>query len=277
MSWDDLFTLSALIRTGSFAACAREMGINHATAIRRIRRLEQALGQPVATRSDSAFTLTRAGVDALAAARQMERTADRLLHTLEGASGGASGTVRIAATAAVGSHYLTPRLPTLYRANPELDVRFELEDRIASLAKRRAHIAVRLARPREDSVVARRVGTLRFGLYAAEHLAVNADTPLCSLHEEQLNLPEVTWPQRQARRVTYQSNSQLAVREAVRAGLGVALLPHYLAADEPGLRRVEDVDEVTREIWLAYPEEFRDTARFRPVIEWLAACLGQCP
>lgn len=281
ISWDDLLTLSTLMRAGSYSACARELDITHATAIRRIRRLEAALGKPVATRSDGEFVLTVAGRNALAAARQMEQSADRLLHEIEGTAPGVSGMVRVAATASVGSHFLTPRLPAFYARNPDVEVRLEVDNRVTSLAKRRAHIAVRLARPQEDTMVAQRAGTMHFGLYAPSGMpaatAESRDTPLCGLLDEGFLLPEVEWPRAQARRFAFQSNSFLAVREGVRAGLGVALLPHYLAAGEPGLALVRNVPDVIREIWLAYPVEFRGASRFRPVIDWLADALAACP
>ncbi len=281
ISWDDLLTLSTLMRAGSYSACARELDITHATAIRRIRRLEAALGKPVATRADGTFVLTAAGRNALTAARQMEQSADRLLREIEGVGSGVSGVVRVAATAALGSHFLTPRLPALYAANPDVEIRLEVDNRVTSLAKRRAHIAVRLARPNEDTMVAQRAGTAHFGLYAPTGMsaaqAESRETPLCGLLDEGFALPEVDWPLGLERRFTFQSNSLLAVREAVRTGLGVALLPHYVAANEPGLSRVCDVPEVVREIWLAYPVEFRGASRFRPVIDWLAEALAECP
>ncbi|ABF09105.1 MULTISPECIES: LysR family transcriptional regulator [Cupriavidus] len=280
ISWDDLLTLSTLMRAGSYSACARELDITHATAIRRIRRLETALGKPVATRADGTFVLTAAGRNALIAARQMEQSADRLLREIEGVASGVSGVVRVAATAAMGTCLLTPRLPALYAANPEAEVRLELDNRVASLARRRAHIAVRLARPQEDTVVAQRAGTVHFGLYAPAGMtvatALASDTPLCGLLDEGFTLPEVEWPKSLNRRFAFQSNSLLAVSQAVRTGLGVALLPHYLAAGDPGLTLAQDVPEVTREIWLAYPAEFRGASRFRPVIDWLVEALAEC-
>lgn len=281
IAWDDLLTLSTLIRAGSYSACARELDITHATAIRRIRRLEAALGKPVATRTDGDFVLTAVGHNALSAARQMEQSADRLLREIEGAGPGVSGVVRVAATAALGSHFLTPRLPAFYASNPDVEVRLEVDNRVTSLAKRRAHIAVRLARPQEDNMVAQRAGTMRFGLYAPSGMsavqAESRDTPMCGLLDEGFALPEVDWPRTQQRRFSFQSNSFLAVREGVRAGLGVALLPHNLGADEPGLSLVRHVPEVIREIWLAYPVEFRGASRFRPVIDWLTETLAECP
>lgn len=281
ITWDDLLTLSTLMRMGSYSACARELDITHATAIRRIRRLEGALGKPVATRTEGTFVLTAAGRNALAAAREMEQSADRLLREIEGASPGVSGVVRVASTASLASHFLTPRLPAFYVRNPDVELRLEVDNRVTSLARRRAHIAVRLARPSEDSLVAQRAGTIHFGLYAPRAMsaavAESRETPFCGLLDEGLTLPEVDWPQAQGRRFSFQSNSFVAVREGVRAGLGIALLPHYLAADEPGLILVRNVPEVIREIWLAYPPEFRGASRFRPVIDWLAEALAGCP
>ncbi|XQM34462.1 Transcriptional regulator [Cupriavidus sp. H19C3] len=277
LCWDDLLTLSTLIRAGSYSACARELDITHATAIRRIRRLEAALGKPVATRADGAFALTAAGRNALAAARQMEASAERLLRELEGASAGVSGVVRVATTAALGSHFLTPHLPALYADHPELEVRLELDNRVSSLARRRAHIGVRLARPQEADVVAQRVGTVRFGFYAARTVAAPDQAPLCGLLDEGFVLPEVGWAAALGRRYAFQSNSFVAVHAATRAGLGAALLPHYLGRDDAALALVREVPEVEREIWLAYPAEFRGASRFRPVIDWLAATLEHCP
>lgn len=276
MSWDDLLTLSTLMRSGSYSACARELDLTHATVIRRIRRLEQALGKPVVTREDNTFRLTSHGHGALAAALQMEQAVDRLLRETEASGQGVTGEVRIAATAAMGSHYLTPRLPALYRAHPQIEVCLQLGDRITSLAKRRAHIGVRLARPQEVDMVALKVGRVRFGLYGAAAAPASDGQPLCGLTEHSnLTLPEVQWPKTLGRRFAFTANDLLAVRESVRAGLGVALLPHYLA--DPGLVLYEHIPQVEREIWLAYPTEYRNTERFRPVIAWLAQVLGECP
>ncbi|MGO4332274.1 LysR family transcriptional regulator [Cupriavidus sp. 2TAF22] len=285
LHWDDLLTLSTLIRTGNYSACARELGVTHATAIRRIRRLESALGKPVATRTEGAFALSAAGRAALAAAQQMENSAERLLREVEDAGAGVSGVVSIACTAALGSHFLTPRLSTLYRAHPQLEVRLETDNRIASLARRRAHLAVRLARPQEHDVIAQRAGSMGFGLYAPARAADAgpwpqaelAAAPLCGLLDEGLALPESEWTHRAAARTGFQSNNMLAVHEAICSGLGIGLLPHYLARGDARLALVREVPEVVREIWLAYPQEFRGASRFRPVIEWLAHTLETCP
>ncbi|WP_420996302.1 LysR family transcriptional regulator [Cupriavidus sp. 30B13] len=285
LHWDDLLTLSTLIRTGNYSACARELGVTHATAIRRVRRLESALGKPVATRTDGAFALSAAGRAALAAAQQMENSAERLLRAVEDTGAGVSGVVGIACTAALGSHFLTPRLPALYRAHPQLEVRLETGNRVASLARRRAHVAVRLGRPQESDVIAQRAGSMGFGLYAparppgsgpwpAEELAA---APLCGLLDEGLALPESEWTRRAGARTGFQSNNMLAVHEAVCGGLGIGLLPHHLARGDARLVQVRDVPEVVREIWLAYPRELRGASRFRPVIDWLARTLAQCP
>lgn len=125
-------------------------------------------------------------------------------------------------------------------------------------------------------MVALKVGVVRFGLYGAASGVARSDAPLCGLTEHSsLALPEVQWPKTLGRRFAFTANDLLAVRESVRAGLGVALLPHYLA--DPGLVLFEHIPQVEREIWLAYPVEYRDTERFRPVIAWLAQVLGECP
>lgn len=275
LSWDDLLTLSTLERSGSYAQAARELGLTHATVIRRLRKLEAALGLPVLTRAEGAFVLTPAGHNALAAARQMEQAAQHLQHQLDSAGSGVAGQVRIAVTGALGVQVLAPALPALLSAHPQLEVRLELDDRIASLARRRAHIGVRLARPEEPGVVAQRVGQLGFGLYRAHATVPTPATPLCGLIDAHLPLPEVDWSKATPRRLAFQANSLLAVREAVAAGAGMALLPHYLASTDGRLVLDQAVPQVQRELWLAYPPEFRDTPRFAPVLDWLRATLAR--
>ncbi|MFX5494358.1 LysR family transcriptional regulator, partial [Acinetobacter baumannii] len=78
-----LLTLAVLARSGSYAACARELGLTHATVIRRLRRLETALGAPVAESMPGRIERSPAGRIALAAAEQMERHAARIGRELE--------------------------------------------------------------------------------------------------------------------------------------------------------------------------------------------------
>lgn len=289
--WDDLLTLAVLARSGSYAACARELGLTHATVIRRLRRLETALGAPVAESMQGRIELSPAGRIALAAAEQMERHAARIGRELEArraSPGSVSGTVRLTATEGVATLFIAERLPALRERHPGLTVDLIVEARRASLARREAHLAIRLNRPVEEQVVARRVGTIHYGVYgnaamrrryADEGLAA---LPFCQLAlslAPGVALPEIRWVDKQIAReaIVLSSNSVDTLLMAAAAGTGAALLPHFAARTQPSLHLLQDCPDVRREVWLAYPSEYRRQPRFRAVADWLAECFAEMP
>jgi DNA-binding transcriptional LysR family regulator len=283
MHWDDLHTLSTLVRTGTYSGCARELGLTHATAIRRLKRLEACLQVPLTVPSSQGIELSPAGQIALEAARQMEASADRVLREMEAADGAMAGSVRITATESLGTQFLTPRLGALRERHPGLRVELIVDNRNLSLARRKAHIAVRLDRPREEQLVAKRVARMGFGVFATRKLLARAGTqpvelaiPFCQLEAgDAAGLPEVRWVAEHVPRnaIAYVSNSLNGIVEAARQGLGAAVLPHYLAAAAAPLVLARELPQVWREVWVAYPPEYRREPRFRAAIDWLVETL----
>ncbi len=283
--WEDLLTLTVLARNGNYSAAARELGLTHATIGRRIQRLEEALGTVLTARRDAGLQLTEAGRLALAAAAEMERSAGRLTRTLEARPAGLDGRIRITTTETLGTYFYLPRLIEFHRLHPGIVIEMALDTRTLSLAKRRADIAIRLARPSEEGLVAKRIGTMGYGLYIRrDHPALSSagrgnmlkpdgTLPICRFDESLTELPESRWiaeqlPQAQC---VFRANSLMALAQAVRYGWGAGLIPSFLAEEASELACLSDRAVVKREIWLAYPEEFRDVPRYRAVIDWLVA------
>lgn len=275
--WEDLLTLAVLVRSGSYSAAAREMGLTHATVSRRLTRLETALGTHVLERRDGRPELTETGWMALTAAEEMERAACRLDRVLETRPAGLSGRVRLTATEALGTWFYLPRLEDFHRRYPGLALDLTLDSRSLSLARRKADLAIRLARPEEDSLVSRLIGYMDYGLYiSGTHprlagIQAGETPPLCRFDETMSNLPESRWlaahlPEAPC---VFRSNSLTALFQAVVSGWGCGLLPCFMADGDSRLYRLLPGPVVSREIWLAYPEEFRSVPRYRAVIDWL--------
>lgn len=275
--WEDLLTLAVLVRTGSYSAAARDLGLTHATIARRLQRLEARLGSTVLARRDNGLQLTDAGQATLAAAQQMESIAAALERTLAAQPEGLSGRVRLTTTEALGSYFWLPLLLDLQRRQPGIELELSLDNRNLSLSRRKADLAIRLARPQEEGLVARRLASLGYALYIrADHPYLHSGgglhgaLPLCRYDESLADLPESRWVTEQlpAARSVLKVNSALALQQAVVAGFGAALLPCFLASD-PALRRLTPEVLLSRELWLAYPTEYREVPRFRVVIDWL--------
>lgn len=283
--WEDLLTLAVLARSGNYSAAARELGLTHATIGRRIQRLEESVGTVLTTRRDAGFQLTEAGRLALAAAAEMERIAGRLYRTLEARPAGLNGRMRVTATETLGTYFYLPRLIEFHRQNPGIVIELSIDSRTLSLAKRKADLAIRLARPSEEGLVAKRIGTMGYGLYMRrDHpdlrgtggkngMKLGGPIPICRFDESLTELPESRWiaeqlPQAQC---VFRANSLMALAQAVKSGWGAGLIPCFLAEAEPELVCLSEGAVVSREIWLAYPEEFRNVPRYRAVIDWLIA------
>ncbi|GAB2178810.1 LysR family transcriptional regulator [Dongia sp. agr-C8] len=271
--WDDLQYLVEAVRQGSLSGGARALGVDHATIGRRIRRLEKTLGRAVIDRQRPGLALTAFGEAALAEAERMRDAAATVARLAE-ARPKLAGPVRVTTTGMFATAYLTPILAAFRKQQPLIEIELIVDERSLSLARREADIALRLARPKDSSLVTRRIATLGYGFYAtAAHLqrARKEGFSFVGFEESPPDLPEVAWLKQVAgdRPIAFRSNYRMAQIEAVRAGLGVSVLPHYAAK---GLTRVPDLPEpaqMTRELWLLVHRDLKDAPRFRAVIDFL--------
>jgi DNA-binding transcriptional LysR family regulator len=238
--------------------------------------LEARLGSAVLARRDNGVQLTDAGQATLAAAQQMESIAAALERTLASQPEGLSGRVRLTTTEALGSYFWLPRLLDLHALQPGIELELSLDSRNLSLSRRKADLAIRLARPQEEGLVVRHLANLGYALYIrSDHPylqggGLHGALPLCRYDESLEQLPESHWlvEQLPAARTVLRVNSALALQQAVRSGWGAALLPSVLA-DDPALLRLSPGVQLSRELWLAYPPEYREVPRYRLVIDWL--------
>lgn len=281
--WGDLRFLLAVERAGSYVAAARRLRVDQATVGRRLRALEEAAGTPLLERTARSLTLTEAGRRALAAAEAMDEAALRLERSLETARPEVAGTLRITATDALASRLLAPRLPELLARHPALCVELHAGNERLSLSRREADLALRLARPLEPTVAARRAGALGFALYASRgYLRARGRPGAATLREHALLGYERTlgpaaatgWVDEVAGgRVVLRATTAATLLAAAAAGLGVAALPCFVADAEPELVRV--VPEVrARELWIAVHADLRRSPRARVGLEFLAAVLA---
>lgn len=273
LNWDDLRIFLELARTGSLSAAARALRISHATVGRRVAALEEGLGRSLVDRRADGYSLTADGETVFALADGMDERALAILRQVSSQGGreaGLTGTVRLTTTQALADRFLMPRLGPFRARHPGIDLEVTVDSRSLSLARREADIAIRLARPQRGDLIARRLATMGYGLFAA----AGAPDTVIGYDEALADLPEAVWLARHmaGRRVAFRSNSLQTQLAAAKAGFGVALLPDWLAAGEPDLLRVPcDAPPLEREGWLVLHPDLRDVPRVRAVIEHLVA------
>ena len=274
LDWEDVRFFAALARHGSLSAAARLLGVNHATVSRRVAALERSIGAQLFERRPSGYELTEDGRGVLSAAAEMENAALSL--TLHGRAEPIAGLVRIAVTPSIGEGFLVPRLKPLTLAHPELDIELLADRRVVSLNRHEADIALRLGRPGQGELIGQRVAELRFGFYATPELrdafATGADARFIGFDESGAHLPEAVWLRRQVPdlRLALRHNEQTGQAAAARAGLGVAVLPHFLATGDSGLVLVPFAEvPPMRELWMLTRNDSQRIPRLQVVKTFL--------
>jgi len=285
MVWDDLRLFLAAHRHRSHAAAGRALGVDATTVGRRLAALEEALGARLFDRTPTGLAPTEAGATLFARAERVEAEVLASERELRGADARLTGTVRVTAGDGLVHYALCPALPELARAHPGLTVELRADTRALDLSRREADVAVRLSRPKEPALVARRLGAMRFGLYAGRDLLARraaprrlsdlTDAPFVGFEPALDGLPQVRWLRRalggEPRWVT-RASTTTAQLLACAAGVGVALLPTFVAAADPRLvPLLPRLAGPTREAWLVAHEQVRRSARVEAVAAWIAA------
>jgi molybdate transport repressor ModE-like protein len=281
LSWEDVRFFATLARHGSLSAAARALSVNHATVARRISSLEQALGQKLVERRPEGYVLTSAGLDAIAAAQDMEAAAATLGRT-HAADDTPKGLVRISATPGIVQGFLAARLSKLSASYPGVDIELASDVRIVSLERREADIALRLARPSDGDVIARPLVTLDYGFYASAHwrqLLEEGHAPVfVGFDEANSYIPDAAWLAQtfpRARRA-FRADSQAIQAAAAIAGAGVAMLPHFIGRTHEKLCAVSlGHTPPSRELWMITRQRDNKSRLIRTVTEFLTNLFQQ--
>jgi len=167
IDWDDFRFVLAIVRGGSVSAAAKQLGVDHATVIRRVDRLERHLSAKLFDRRKTGYLLTEAGQRVADSAEALESTIVANQEAVGGSRAHLTGTVRIGAPDGFGSHFLASRLVEFGERYPDLDLQLVATARLFSLAKREADIAISLSMPKEGRIVGRKLLDYSLGLYAA--------------------------------------------------------------------------------------------------------------
>ena len=285
LDWDDLRYLLAVARGGGLAAAARSLGVNHSTVFRRLNALEEALGVRLFDRQPSGYQTTQAGGDLAATAQRVEAEMLALGRRLAGQDTRLGGSLRITAPDDIAQKLLMAPITNFLSMYPEVRLEVVIDNRMVSLTRREADVAVRPTLEPPDTLVGRRLGRLGSAVYGAKKRA-SAVSPegLDGLATQ----PWIAWdeglgPATVARwmahtlpkaTIVYRSNSLLNQLAACRGGLGLAVLPTFLGDPEPDLLRIRPPqEELVTDLWLLTHPDLRRTARVRVFLDFLFEAL----
>ncbi|MEE4207658.1 MAG: LysR family transcriptional regulator [Parvularcula sp.] len=269
MHWDDLRIASAILRGGSYAAAAKQLGLNETTVSRRLARLERDLGTKIFHTVDGERAPTEAGRHVLRVVRQMKVESDKLAN-LETA-GKPIVRRRIASVEAMATHFLAPSVSTLIKQHPHLQIEILLSTELASFSRWETDIALRLVRPERGNVVMRKLADFEWVLvqpansepryfcgYTSQHVQKKERDVLRSHLPGPLPMIVV--------------NGMSPMKKILTNGDGIGFLPDFMCNDlwhraELSLQALD----LYRPIWLLVQEHLRDDPDTTIVTDWLVS------
>lgn len=283
LRWDDARVFLAIARSGSLSGAAACLGSGLATVSRRIERLEAALGLTLFSRHQNGYRLTGDGTAMLERAEALEQAAEAFA---EGSTAQTeiAGRVRLATAETLANHLIIPALPKLTDQHPDLALEVVTDVQTVNLHRRDADLAVRMVKPERGNVTIRRLGTLGYGLYAsqgymgrraARHEDARFDTDrFIGWCETYGHLPAAEWVERilRGRTPVLATTTLSAQLSATVAGIGLAVLPHFLARRHNLVCMRADLG-IDQEIWLAVHSDLLQSRRVRAVADFVSGLI----
>jgi DNA-binding transcriptional LysR family regulator len=277
--WNEPRLVLAVHRAGGLTAAAEALGIDHSTAFRRLNALEKKLGVRLFERlPGGSYQATPAGERMAAAAERMEDETLSLARDIAGRDHRLTGRLRVTSSETLAYSRLTRHLAAFRQAHPGIVVELVIDNRVLSLSRREADIALRPVRPREGDLWGRKLADVAWMLYAspARLEAIGgplsraqdaARHPLIGWQEDIAGIRAADWLGRAAPAAAfvYRTSSLVNQLVAAKAGIGVALLPCYLGDGHPGLARAlaAPIPELAGELWIVTHADLKGTARVR--------------
>jgi DNA-binding transcriptional LysR family regulator len=276
MDWDKLRIFHAVADAGSLTHAGDKLNLSQSAVSRQVRALEEALNATLFHRHARGLILTEQGELLFDATRAMTKRLDTASARIRDSEEEVFGELRVTTTTGFGTLWLAPRLPHLYEKFPELKIDLMLEERVLDLPMREADVAIRMKEPSQADLIRKKLMTVQMQLFASQDYLDRRGTPMKTedITDHRLISQNPSSAQVGAGATMVQMllthdvqsmltvNNYFGVLQGVINGLGIGVLPDYVTQDVDGLVRVlPDVESAEVPVFLAYPEELRQSKR----------------
>jgi DNA-binding transcriptional LysR family regulator len=289
LDWDKLRVFHAAAQAGSFTHAAETLRLSQSAISRQVSALEHDVGVPLFNRHARGLVLTEQGEMLFRTAHdvlmKLESVKTQLTETLEKPT----GTLRVTTTVGLGTGWLTERAKEFLDLYPEINLQLVLTNEELDLTMRQADCAVRLRQPQQPDLIQRRLFTVHLHVFAAQayidrygkpmsvadldqHRIVTFGEPVPPYLAGLNTLETVGRPEGTKRPAALQINDLMSIRRAVRRGTGIAMLPDYMAENEPGLIPIlPEVAAPSFDTFFVYPEAMKNQAKLKAFRDFMFA------
>ena len=280
--WGLLRVFLAVAHAGSLSRAAEELGSSQPTLSRQMTLLETQTGSVLFERTSRGLRLTEAGEALRIPAQRMQEHARAWSLAAAGRSTSLGGTVRLTASEIVSAHLLPEVLVKLRRTYPEIQIELVASNTVENLLEREADIALRMVRPTQTALVARKLAELPLGMYAhRDYIKAHGRPTAATLMQHQWVGYDRSDQMVRGFRAAgfdvtreffgFRCDNQIVAWQAVLAGLGIGIGMHEVARRTPELQQVlKDVTLPSLPLWITAHRELRSTPRLKLVFDALA-------
>ncbi len=289
MDWDKLRIFHAAADAGSFTHAGEALNMSQSAVSRQVSSLEEHLKTPLFHRHARGLLLTEQGemlYETVTDVMAKLKTAETLLSDSKTKP---SGDLVISAPVGIGTVWITQRLREFIEIYPEVRIELLVNDIQSDISKREADVGIWIADPDNPDLIRRRLFTMNVHVYASPTYLRRFGAPktLESLDDHRIvsysgdpakHLGAIRWIETAGRKdkkprlVTFRANSIIAMKYAIRSGLGIGMLPDYLADGEPDLLPVlTEIDPPKMPVHFVYPAELKNSKKVQILRDFLVA------
>jgi DNA-binding transcriptional LysR family regulator len=292
---DDMIAFIRVVEARSFTAAAERLGLSKSVVSRRLTDLENRLGARLLNRTTRSLSLTPAGQTFYERARTIVEDVEEAEQAVAELNREPRGLLRINGPSSFGIRHLSPAIAAFLAEHPHVEIELDLTDRFVDLVEEGWDVAIRIGRLRDSSLIARRLAparrvTLASPAYVERHGAPERPEDLAR-HECLIYTGTASpnlWPftvggvPRSVRvQGRLRSGSGEALMDAALGGLGIAMLPSFMACDEivdgrltAVLQEFEVMDLTVNAVW---PHHRHLSPKVRALVDFLARRFGPRP
>lgn len=291
-NWDNLKIYLAVARSGTVSAAAQELGVSHATVLRRIDQFEQELGTKLFKRLQSGYQLSQEGKALFEEAQNVEAATLRIQRQFEGGDEQLAGTLRITQPENEVVD-LYPIYAKFIKRYPDITLEISSTAKVSNLNRQDADVALRFTLQPDDLLVGRCLGPVNFGAYASKaylknHSSNRSDkkggTPDLGLSDCDWILwqpdsnrldksAQYDWLKKRMEepRIIMRTSSVSDIISAIRSGIGVGFVSHPIAAHYPDLVALPNARFTSMlKLWILTHRDLRNQARVKCFMRFVA-------
>ena len=287
MDWDKLRIFHAAAEAGSFTHAGEHLHMSQSAVSRQVSSLEKDLGVALFHRHARGLVLTEQGETLFGTASEVMNKLHTAETLLSDATTKPTGELRLTCPVGIGTVWVTQRMPEFMELYPDIRVELVLNDDQIDIAMREADAALWVHEPEQSDLIRRVLFHARVRAFASTQYVRRNGAPqsLEELENHRIvshggapaqHLSAIRWLETAGRNgaspriPSFRANSVIAMKYAIRSGVGIGLIPEYLAEEETDLVPVlNDVNLPTMPVIFVYPEELRTSKKIQVLRDFL--------